>query len=279
MPFEQPFLDTTKTDYGAELEPEDFASDPDTARATINDWVASQTDDKITQLFPAGSIDPSTRLVLANAILFEGSWNHQFDPKRTAAGTFHVAGGADVTAQLMSANIPVGFAPIAGGRLGVLPFEGKDLAFVVALPDDPDGLPALEAQLSGSGLAQALAGVTVDDAEPRAVTLPKFSFHSGFGLVPVMQALGVTDAFDATLADLSRHRRRARSVRAERGARRGDHRRRARRRGGRRDRHRRRRVRRARGPRRRSLVRVRDLRHRHRQHAVPRPLRDPTAAM
>jgi len=201
FPFTAGFLDTTKTDYQAELLPVDFETAPDTARGTVNDWVASQTDGKIPELFPAGSIDNSTRLVLANAIVFKGTWETQFDPSKTAGGGFHVAGGADITAPLMHANQPLATASIAGGQIGVFPFRGKDISLVVLLPDARDGLPQLEAQLTGDAFAQAVAAAQPGEAID--ITLPKFSFEQDQSLNELLQRLGIVAAFDPNAADFS----------------------------------------------------------------------------
>ena len=45
----------------------------------------------------------------------------------------------------------------SAAQLGILPFRGKDIALVVIVPDDPDGLSAVEAQLSGPALTSAIA--------------------------------------------------------------------------------------------------------------------------
>jgi len=202
FPFLQTFLDITKTDYEAELQAVDFTvDDGETARGTINQWVSGQTDNKIPELFPQGTITRDTVLALANAILFKGTWAQPFDPSQTEAGTFHVANGADVQPQMMNATQTVALAPIAGGRLGILPFQGKDLAMVILLPDSPDGLPALEAQLTGATIASAIAA-----AQPTAsvvVQLPKLQLTEGFSLNAILANLGIVTAFDPETADFA----------------------------------------------------------------------------
>ena len=200
--FEQSFLDTTKDDYHAPFESLDFATNPDASRTTINQWVASQTDDKIPELFAPGSIDPSTRLVLANAIVFKGDWDTQFDPSKTMTASFHVAGGADVSTPLMHASLPIALGRFGNANLGVLPFRGKDISLVVIVPDDADGLPAIEAQLTGDALTHAIA--TAQPAgESLDVTLPKFALTQNQGLDALLDSLGVHDAFVPDVADLS----------------------------------------------------------------------------
>ncbi len=62
------FLQLTEEYYGATLAEVDFQTQPESARDTINQWVAAQTQENITDLIPAGVLNPSNRLVLTNAI-------------------------------------------------------------------------------------------------------------------------------------------------------------------------------------------------------------------
>jgi len=198
--FEQSYLDTTKRDYHAPLQSVDFG-DPEAARSTINGWVSSQTDARIPELFPQSSIDGSTKLVLANAIVFKGTWDKPFDASKTAPGSFHVAGGVSVTVPLMHASIPLSFGSLPNATVGVLPFHGKDLSLVVIVPHDPDGLPAVEAALSAPALVDAI-NKAVPLGAPSEVTLPKFSITQNQDLIPVLQDLGIHDAFNS-VADFS----------------------------------------------------------------------------
>ena len=60
--------------YGANTTNLDFITQPDQSRLTINKWVEDKTQQKIKDLLPAGVIDPTTRLVITNAIYFKGEW-------------------------------------------------------------------------------------------------------------------------------------------------------------------------------------------------------------
>ncbi len=53
------------------------------AREEINKWVPEATNHLITSLLPRGSVTSSTRLVLANAIYFNGTWSEPFVKKHT----------------------------------------------------------------------------------------------------------------------------------------------------------------------------------------------------
>lgn len=58
--------------FKAHLEVVDFHSAPEKALKRITDWAADLTFKKISALMPQGSVDSSTRLVLANAVYFKG---------------------------------------------------------------------------------------------------------------------------------------------------------------------------------------------------------------
>ncbi|MBV8498758.1 MAG: serpin family protein, partial [Candidatus Eremiobacteraeota bacterium] len=115
---------------------------------------------------------------------------------------FHVAGGGSVIAPLMHAHIPVLFGGLPNAQVGVLPFAGKDLSLVVIVPDQPDGLPAVEAQLTAPALTAAIdAAMSLGEASD--VTLPKFQILQDVNLIPVLENLGVHEAFGPDVADFS----------------------------------------------------------------------------
>jgi len=86
------FLRTTQTDYQAGFQFVDFTNDAEGARRTINTWVEDRTNKKIQELFPAGLIDRSTRLVLVNAIYFKGDWSVPFPKAATRPDDFTIPG-------------------------------------------------------------------------------------------------------------------------------------------------------------------------------------------
>lgn len=57
--------------YDVDIENVDYQGDTEGARQLINQWVESQTNDKIKDLLPSGSVNDLTRMVLVNAIYFK----------------------------------------------------------------------------------------------------------------------------------------------------------------------------------------------------------------
>src|SRR5262249_29233029 len=175
--FLEPFVTTTRTYYGAELGLVDFAKDAESARAEINGWVRKETADEITALIPSGVLGPAARLVLANAIYFQGTWARQFAKSATQAQPFHASAGRTVQVPLMFGKVRAGYAahPDMGLKVLELPYKGDDLSMLILLPDAPDGLPALEGRLT----ADVVGGWTRGLARPDVlVYLPPFSVES-----------------------------------------------------------------------------------------------------
>jgi serpin B len=77
LAIEPEFVHVTGESFTAEIEQVDFGAS-ELARGRINDWVASQTQQRIRGLLPSGSINGMTRLLLVNAIYFLASWEVQF---------------------------------------------------------------------------------------------------------------------------------------------------------------------------------------------------------
>jgi len=199
-PFLPDYLSLVKSEYGGNLNDLDFATNPEAARKIINDWVASQTQDKIQDLMPFGSIQPSTRLVLTNAIYFKGKWDLPFEKSQTHDADFAVAGGEKVKAPLMYQQKHFRLAEDESVQMLELPYGHDDLAMWVMLPKAVDGLSTIEKGLTSDRLS-ALAGQLRD--QQVKVWLPRFKIESGFSMADVLQALGIHRAFNPGEADFS----------------------------------------------------------------------------
>ncbi len=200
VPIRESFIATLRDHYAAGFDQVDFSGNSEAARRAINQWVAAKTADRIRDLFPPGTVNDNTRLVLANAIYFKGLWATQFKPERTQNGPFHVAPGQSVQVPLMHNSARFPHAVAEDVSILEMPYRGGDLSMIILLPERVDGLPALEASLSVEKLAQwleALGDTKLD------VTLPRFRMTSEFDLIPALATMGMTSAFDCEEADLS----------------------------------------------------------------------------
>ena len=189
-------------DYGAAMRLVDYMGDTEGARQTINGWVAQETQDRIDELIPGGALSVDTRLVLVNAIYFSASWKYPFNPDRTWDGPFTRLDGSTVEVPMMTQDLGgqgAGYFDGEGYEAVEMPYDGDQLSMVLIAPDN--GIfPDFEATFDSAKLAEILEGLSGGEIN---FTMPRFEFSQDLPLSQHLQALGMNDAFQQGVADLS----------------------------------------------------------------------------
>ena len=197
--FLQNFLDKLAENYGAGMRIANFIEAPEASRVTINDWVAHQTEDKIKDLIPPDAINILTRLVLTNAIYFNAAWLSPFDERATAAGDFHLLTGNSIKVPMMRQTESFGYARDTGYQAVELLYDGSEISMVILLPDKGT-FDTFEKSLNAGLVSQ----ISKDLRRQRIdLTMPSFEFEAQFKLGAMLQKMGMSDAFNAQLADFS----------------------------------------------------------------------------
>jgi len=198
--FKQPFLDTLAMNYGAGMYLADFSQDPEAARQAINDWVEDETEDKIKDLIPQGAIKPLTRLVLANAIYFNGAWLYPFQENGTQPAPFTLLDGTQVSVDMMKlSDKDLAYYRGENYQAVRLPYQSKDFSMLLVLPDE--GIfEEVQSQL-GSSVFPGLTGNF--QYTPVNLRMPKFDFETALNANEVLKQLGMQLAFIADAADFS----------------------------------------------------------------------------
>jgi serpin B len=186
------FLKLLGSDYAAGLRQLDFEHDSEGAREEINSWVAKETMNKIQNLIGPGALTPLTRLVLTNAIYFKGTWQDQFDKQATRDDIFHLSADTQSKVPMMQRTGDYSYTDSPDYQALCLPYAGRDLSMVILLPRAVDGLPQLEKALTAKALTDLLGGM--DDQQVQ-VSIPKFKMTGEFELGPVLESMGMRDAF------------------------------------------------------------------------------------
>jgi serpin B len=194
------FLAITRECYGAELAQVDFAGQAEAARQQINAWVLEHTEGKINDLIRPGVLTNLTRLVLTNAIYFKGNWSKPFPKSATRDDFFHVTSAKTTPVSLMSREDDLSYWAGEGVKVLEIPYGKGNLASVVLLPDDIDGLPALEGKMTVENLDRWLAGLRKRKVQ---VFLPRFRLSSQFSLREILASMGMNRAFSPDEADFS----------------------------------------------------------------------------
>lgn len=154
----------------------------------INQWCSDKTDGKIPKMLEG--LDPRTRLMLINALLFKAPWSHTWDIKKNR--DFTTAAGTKVKKEYLFAKDQkmdygdFGYFELVRARYGngayrmdiILPKEGKTLADILPLLGSDD----INYQLERSDVTLYLPKWTTD-------------YSTGDNLVPAMQEQGLTLPF------------------------------------------------------------------------------------
>lgn len=189
------FLQLAGMNYDAGLNYVDYVHETEKARGEINSWVEDKTNKKIKDLIKPGVLDDLTRLVLANAIYFKGSWAIKFDTAQTKVVPFWKSKSDSEKVKTMNLRgHEFGYAEDTLNQFLELPYAGKGLSMIIILPKTKTGLQATEAGLTSksmTAITNRFKNAEVD------VFLPKIRTTHEFLLNEVLESAGMTDAFGA----------------------------------------------------------------------------------
>jgi serpin B len=194
LPFLDSYLETLGRDFGAPMAELDFL-DTERARDVINAWAADRTNDRITELFPAGAISAQTVLVIVNAVAMDAAWRYVFDPAQTSDEPFQLADGTVVQVPTMRFDLYLPLVWDEEFAAVELLYGAGDLSMVVILPND---LTAFDAEVDPARLQWIFDAISEQGIH---LSLPKFAFKSHTDLDDTLKQLGMTSVYEA--ADFS----------------------------------------------------------------------------
>ena len=161
----------------------------------MQDWMNEQTDGLLENYVSDIKMDPEMLLTLASTVNYSGKWNNKFLPENTEKGVFHAVGG-DVECDFMNSERDMGYC--WGEHFSSVSLQLENNGHMkLILPDEghsPDDLlndeQVKELMLSNWDYPNNKY-VIVD------MSVPKFDVSSKIDLRSGLNALGITDIFDA----------------------------------------------------------------------------------
>ena len=190
------YVDFVKKYFDAELDSLAFDK---AAQDRINNWVSEKTDKMIPSI--VDDLDPSTAMMLINAITFDGKWSNQYKPSNVNDGIFRNAAGEEKNARLMRSKEDY-YVENDKAEGFIKYYEGYQYAFVVMLPKDKN-------QNAGD-LISGFTGEEFDEYINSASSdyllsgvLPQFNYDWSGSIVEQLKALGMEIPFDVDKADFS----------------------------------------------------------------------------
>ena len=195
---EEEWLKTVKAYFGPDIYSADLPSDG--ALKAINKWVSDKTNGMIPKLHD-DNYDKDTIMVLLNALYMKADWAHKFEGQDTYDREFTKADGSAVTVPFMNMfEAYESYIKTEDAEGIMLPYDDGRLAFIALKPGSGDAR-GYASSLTGAKLKELIAAAKADTFV--TVNMPKFSTGYSVYLTDALKAMGMTDAFDPFLADLS----------------------------------------------------------------------------
>lgn len=149
----------------------------------INKWVADKTKDKIQDIVNEQVITPDSRLVLVNALYFSGFWQTPFNKYATKRGPFYIneKDSTEVDTMFVTDTYRYYECSRLNAKFLEMDYEGGDISMTIVLPNERNGLAALEARLPEVFEDRNFTYERVN------VLLPKFTIESTIQFNPILQ--------------------------------------------------------------------------------------------
>ena len=192
----QQFIKDAEEFYEAEVTNLDFADSQTTN--IINNWVAKNTANKITQI--VDSVSSEDALYLLNAIYFKGIWTNKFDANATVEKPFYTNGSPQPQ---MMMNQTGDYRYYQSDRFQAvrLPYGKKEeLGMYIFLPQEDNSLAEFNEQLNIDNWQEWLSQMR---SQKGNLTIPRFKLEYETDLVEYLSALGIEQIFSSSKADFS----------------------------------------------------------------------------
>lgn len=192
--FQSDYFRAVTGHYNAGIKFVDYSTDKEAARARINRWVESKTNNRIKDFLDPSHVDTFTRNILVNTIYFKADWANVFDKAMTKESSFRMDSGGKTRLPLMNQRENFAYTERDNVQLLALPYRGGEMDMVVLLPG-PGKLNSLERQIATEGFDPWLTTIDQAIGQDTILTLPKFKIESKYELKDVLAVMGLKTTF------------------------------------------------------------------------------------
>lgn len=188
------FLAANEKWYGADIYKAPF--DSSTVKA-INQWVSDATDEMIPDILD--EIPEDAVLYLINGLAFDAEWDTAYQKNDVREAAFTEEDGTQYRTELMH-SMENYYLEDDNARGFLKYYKNRKYAFAALLPNDGVSVSDYTASLDGQSL-HAMLSNPVNTAVDTAI--PRFETEYSAELSGLLEAMGMTDAFDSRMADFS----------------------------------------------------------------------------
>ncbi len=158
-----------------------------------------ETEQRVQEMLPPGSVDEATRLLLVDAVYLKAPWLTPFEAAATADAPFTRPDGIVVTVPMMRTTSQLAYAAGNGWQAVDLPYSGYALTMTVLVPD-AGRLAEIEAQVSPDLVDAIVATQALRSVD---LGLPRWDSESALSLNDALSTAGMPSAFDPRTADFT----------------------------------------------------------------------------
>lgn len=195
---EEMWLSDVSDIYGAEVFRTELSGNQ--ARKDINQWVENSTHSLIKN-FLERNLDEKNRLVLLNAVYFNGQWEHEFKERNSYEEAFTRADGTEKQVVMLHAYNQEEYY-VKNERMDgvILDYQDGSMAFVALKPVNGESVRELYEKLT-----EEEWNTLLDSGEKTKINLklPKFETACDVELNDALIHMGIQKAFDRSKADFS----------------------------------------------------------------------------
>jgi len=191
------FITTNQKYYDAEVSGLDFSKTTETMNK-VNGWVNTKTKGKISQII--SQVNPEDIIYILNAIYFNGEWQYRFDAKETTEMSFTKEDQTVIQAPTMTIENPYNYYSNQTFQMLEMPYGSGKYSMLILLPNSGKNTNDIISMLNAENVNNWISKLA---EQKKKVFLPKFEFKFDDSLVDELMALGMTDAFNDTKANLT----------------------------------------------------------------------------
>ena len=176
----------------------------------INSWIEDKTLGIIKNMLRDETIqNPDNKMLLINALAIDMEWKTQFDSADTSGSKFNLEDGSDMNATTMhleTTSDSVSYykdKDITALTMDLEEYEDTQLEFIAIMPEE--NLSNYVEDFTVEKFHNIIEKMTLASKTKNGVdiSIPRFSFDYDLELKKDLIKLGITNAFDRSLADFS----------------------------------------------------------------------------
>lgn len=194
------YRDTLKQKYDAEINYDTFEN-----AQSINQWIENKTMGIIKNMLEDIQVRMN-RIILINALAIDMEWQTAFTPARTHGEEFYLEDGSQIVATMMqreSKKEDVSYykdTNITAISMDLKQYDNTQLEFIAIMPNE--NLSGYVQNITMNSINQVIKKLRPASQANAGIEIkiPKFSYDYSLKLKQDLISLGITDAFNSSLA-------------------------------------------------------------------------------